>query len=378
MNAFAYRYTLSKGVGKILRQYLARPFSQSAERRVLIYSCLNHIGFAQVYPFLFYHEQLKQKFGVEVRVAPIEILLENTAGRVDQADVFLIQPWFTVDPKALTSSLERTCNNNPSARITFLDSYAHNDLRLAQHVDQFIHLYMKKSLFRDRSLYLRAWRGDTNLTEYYGDLYGIEGQSVDWNTPMSLIGKLRLTPNFFTDPRFINGFDRPLFLMQKSRPIDIHARFGSGGTGWYRAMRHGASRTTRSIKGVRLTSEGTVSERDFLTELKASKLCFSPFGYGEVCWRDVEAMMCGSVLIKPDMRHLETLPNIYEANVTYLAVNWDFSNLEDVVRRALANPEFCDGIARNAFNRIGVYLRSGRCVTDYACLFQETMPPNLS
>jgi hypothetical protein len=97
---------------------------------------------------------------------------------------------------------------------------------------------------------------------------------------------------------------------------------------------------------------------------------FSPFGYGELCWRDIEAIIAGAVLIKPDMTHLETRPNLFENNVTYLPVNWDFSNLEEVVEHAMANPELCNGIRNEAYNRIFKYLEQKTFVEDMAVLFE--------
>ncbi len=59
---------------------------------------------------------------------------------------------------------------------------------------------------------------------------------------------------------------------------------------------------------------------------------------GEVCFRDFETVACGAVLLKPDMSHLRTNPNIYEAWVTYVPVNWDLSNLEECLEWVIDNP----------------------------------------
>ena len=39
--------------------------------------------------------------------------------------------------------------------------------------------------------------------------------------------------------------------------------------------------------------------------------------------------MCGNILVKPDMSHLNTWPNIYEDDC-YLKLDWDFGNLETI------------------------------------------------
>jgi hypothetical protein len=72
-----------------------------------------------------------------------------------------------------------------------------------------------------------------------------------------------------------------------------------------------------------------VTLREYCHEMMSSRICISPFGYGEICWRDFEAIMCGCLLIKPDMGHAITNPNIYSPYKTYVPVKWDYSDLEE-------------------------------------------------
>ncbi|MDG2257360.1 MAG: glycosyltransferase [Paracoccaceae bacterium] len=71
-----------------------------------------------------------------------------------------------------------------------------------------------------------------------------------------------------------------------------------------------------------------VSQQDYYHEMLASRFIVSPFGFGELCWRDFESILCGSVLVKPDMSHVETWPDMFVAGETYVPVKWDFSDLE--------------------------------------------------
>lgn len=72
-----------------------------------------------------------------------------------------------------------------------------------------------------------------------------------------------------------------------------------------------------------------IKRRSYLKELKACQIVVSPFGYGEVCYRDFEGILAGAALVKPDMGHLVTFPDIYSAGSTYLSVEWDFSDLRE-------------------------------------------------
>jgi len=71
---------------------------------------------------------------------------------------------------------------------------------------------------------------------------------------------------------------------------------------------------------------GYKSRRDFTRETFEVFGVISPFGWGEICYRDFEAALGGSYLIKPDMSHISTWPNIYSKNM-YHSLSWDFSDL---------------------------------------------------
>lgn len=360
---------MSGGAAKPLAaRWLNRGFPRNAACRVLIYYTDSAICWSQIYPFVHHAAALQARYGATIRCAPVQAFLEGRAG--PEADIVLIQPWFTTPAEDLARALERLCTRLPQARVSFLDSFAHNDLRLGQAVEPYIRYYLKKSLFRDREQYLRAFRGDTNLTEYYSDLYGVEtGEPVDWTVPAALLDRLRFSPNFFTAPRFVSGFLEHPLPPASGRSIDVQSRLGVTGSPWYTAMRRDAQARIERIPDLTLSPPGKLSLAEFMAELSDARLCFSPFGYGELCWRDIEAFQAGAVLIKPDMSHLETAPELYEAGVTYLPVRWDFADLEEVIRTALSDEERCAQIARTAHQRVRTYLDRGGFVQDMAFLF---------
>ena len=58
---------------------------------------------------------------------------------------------------------------------------------------------------------------------------------------------------------------------------------------------------------------------------------------GELCFRDFECMQFGTIIIKPSMSMINTIPNIYESNDTYLSVMYDWSNLNETIDYVLSN-----------------------------------------
>ena len=76
---------------------------------------------------------------------------------------------------------------------------------------------------------------------------------------------------------------------------------------------------------------------EYLQLLYNSKLAISPFGMGEVCFRDFELMQFGTLMLKPNMSNINTYPNPYIENKTYIPINSDWSNLEEEIEKILGN-----------------------------------------
>lgn len=142
-----------------------------------------------------------------------------------------------------------------------------------------------------------------------------------------------------------------------SRDIDLHARIAVNGEPWYKAMRQEAKDAVDALQGLNIASNGRVKRHKFYDELKRSKLCFSPFGYGEVCWRDYEAHATGALLLKPDMSHLHVLPNVFIPNETYVPLSWDLSDFSEKVKQYTSDGKARMRIARQAFEANSSWIR---------------------
>lgn len=88
---------------------------------------------------------------------------------------------------------------------------------------------------------------------------------------------------------------------------------------------------TKLEKGVRLPTN------EYYDRMSNSKIILAPFGFGEIAPRDLESAMFGSVLIKPDMSHIETIPNLYIPYQTYVPCKHDFSDLNEKIDYVLSD-----------------------------------------
>ena len=349
-----------------------RRFGRRSRNRLLILFEPHRISYASVYPFLQFADGFARRFDAQIRLCTTQRALEDgLPAHLAGATHVLAQSWLT-DPverhqrlAALLAALPAGC------RTAFLDSSANADIRLAA-IFRDVDLYFKKSLFADRAAHLRETYGDTNLTEYYGRLLGIPQTPSARGVPADILPKLRVAPNFLTAPYLAQGFLARAEPPRGARPIDLHARLGgTEADGWYGAMRRMAAGAAEAAggTGLRLAAGSGIRRDAFMAELAASKMCFSPFGYGELCWRDMEAILAGAVLLKPDMSHLDTCPDLYRDGQTYVALKWDFSDLAEKAAMLMQDPERCETIARTAYAAAHDYLRRGGPVEAFAPLF---------
>ena len=58
-------------------------------------------------------------------------------------------------------------------------------------------------------------------------------------------------------------------------------------------------------------------------------MCISPFGWGEIAYRDFEIFISGAALLKPSMSHMKTWPDIYVEGETFVSYSWDLSDIDE-------------------------------------------------
>ena len=86
--------------------------------------------------------------------------------------------------------------------------------------------------------------------------------------------------------------------------------------------------------------------------MRRSKIGISPYGQCEVCYRDLEIIQQGSLLIKPDMGKVITEPDFYKPMETYVPVKPDWSDLNETVEKILGNYKDYHYIIENARKKL--------------------------
>jgi hypothetical protein len=330
---------------------------------VVLTTTRHELAETQLYPFHFYRDVLAHKYGVRYTQIEVESLVGPGADRLHgtgqhkQVKRVFFQPAFEMAPKQAVQALQRLAHAYPNAKIAYLDWYAPLHIRPALYADPFIDIYVKKQTYANFSDYSKPTLGDTNLNDYYARRHELPDAPQQFTPPAGFEQKMRLGSNFGLSALMVDWFlGAP--PTQANRDIDLHARIAIKGVPWYQAMRQEAKDAVQKLEGVNVVSEGRVRRHQFFAEMVRSKLCFSPFGYGEVCWRDYEAHATGALLLKPDMSHLKVLPDIFIPYETYVPLEWDLSDFAGKVAEYLKNPAARAKIAAQAFEVNSAWIKS--------------------
>jgi hypothetical protein len=149
-----------------------------------------------------------------------------------------------------------------------------------------------------------------------------------------------LLPLFYTNPEKapepVNG-----------EKYDVQARFSIQSIstiGYQREL------VLKKLKDDSRVLTGFISPDKFQDEIENTKIVLSPYGWGEVCFRDFEAVLNGSLLLKPDMGHLKTWPDIFHPYETYVPFRWDCEDLVEKIDEYLENDQKRRNITKNAYH----------------------------
>jgi hypothetical protein len=351
------------------RTKAARAFSQkSGTKKVLLLGECNEIANAQIFPFFQYRHELASLHGIEIRELPLRRFLDAGNPYPDTVDAVCFQTWFDLAAGELQELVERIKSTWPSARLAYFDWFAPTDLRYAEVLAPHIAAYMKKQVLKDFTRYNTATLGDTNLTDYYAKRFHIDLPETRFIVPADFERKLVLGSGFELSPNIIRQLqNRPRF---SGRIIDIHARVAAKGADWYTMMRAEVEAAVDNL-GNRfcIAHRGRISYGQYIKELRNSKLCISPFGYGEICWRDFEAMATGALLLKPDVSHLRLANDFFVPYETYVPLSWELDDIEEKMQYYLHHSGERDAIAARAFERLSRHVGQKKFIESIAPLW---------
>ena len=227
----------------------------------------------------------------------------------------------------------------------------------------FVDTFVKKQVLKDKSYYvgnpnesknLMVWCDQNAEQKQFSPCSEdqIQKIKVGWNIA------LYDYRNFFIHynirkylSHYVNHNTFPLKYtgVNNNRPFDVSFRGTTNYSTKYSIVAFQRNRVLEVFKTLpyKLAAGGNVHRYKYLDELNHSKISISPFGFGEICFRDFESFISGALLVKPSMEHLETFPDIFKPGETYVPVSWDLSDLNETLDKIINNYQFYQQIAIN-------------------------------
>ena len=215
------------------------------------------------------------------------------------------------------------------------------------HIDK----YCKGQILKDKTEYKKKFYGNRIFTDFCNKNYNIVDNNISYSVPIktqkeiekidifwnssisnySILGKVMnecynyfpIKQMLFPPQKKINKTkDREIFFR-------MNMKYSRMTVQWHREQ---------AEKKLNLNKEcSRINIFQYFNELSRSKVSISPFGWGEINYRDFETFLCGSLLIKPKMNHLKTWPNFYRDGTDLITYDWSCNDLHKKVSEIINN-----------------------------------------
>jgi hypothetical protein len=234
----------------------------------------------------------------------------------------------------------------------------------------YVDIFLKSQLLKDRKQYLKPFRTGRIFTDFFDDLYDCNEDSVEYPAPKEEeLEKLDISWNTCFENYTHTRYMLPARIKQKLRPKTANILGEKFKIKFIPVMKErnvsiscrvGLSHSRKSVIAHRQAIMDILKKRgvdcgkiplnEYFNEMKNAVIGIGPFGVGEITLRDYEIIICGSTLVKPDMTHLETWPELFKPDETFVAHKWDLSDFEEVISKVLNHDDWRQEIALKAQN----------------------------
>ena len=113
--------------------------------------------------------------------------------------------------------------------------------------------------------------------------------------------------------------------------------------------------------------------QEYIENLRNSKISLSPFGMGEICFRDFESILSGTIILKPNQSMVNSEPNVFVEGETYIGCEHDWSNLEEKIEYIIDN----FNLLQEKINTNVRKMLKETCNYEYFCLHYYNIFSNL-
>lgn len=319
-------------------------------------------GIAFLFPFVVFQRQLRE-VGIKTR-----FFKKVDSAQLVDCDFLFIESrfyshrWEKDGDETVLEEISELADKVPVVWFDISDSTGW----LQPQVLPFVRCYCKSQLYKDLTLYMKPQYGNRIWTDYYFRSAAIEDLTpakprivteqellqklrVSWNSGIAdyrLFGPQLMALRQFLPLNFLLQIPQKFTPPSNSREIPHSCRMGLN------YERNSVTYQRQRIQQILNNKMDTkkLSRRSYFSEMRNSQLVISPFGFGEITLKDFEAILCGAALLKPDMSHMVTWPDLFRENETMISHSWDLSNFKEKCLEAIDCPNKLVELATTAQN----------------------------
>ena len=229
-------------------------------------------------------------------------------------------------------------------KLVFFDTSDSTEIELPE-IIPYVHKYCKAQVLKNKKNYKKKFYGGRIFTDFVFKNFGVNDIKprfskklsdneikkicIFWNSSINNFSFDRIFTSylyrFFKKKTFLKlpskGFN-PLRKRKKFISLNFNINYSRDTIAWHRK------------KTLNLTRSETLNKKNFFLyfyDLLNTKYVLSPFGWGEINYRDYESFLSGSVLIKPNMDHVDTWPNYYLKKKFYIDYDWSCNDFLEIL-----------------------------------------------
>jgi hypothetical protein len=337
---------------------------------------------AFLYPLLKYNEELLQE-GIATNI------FRSIDDSIFDCDVLIVEHnYFSNDWNINKNKVLGVLSElkNKSKKLFYFDI---SDSAGLDHFEfmPYVNYVFKNQVYKNKKHYMKPFYGYRLYTDYYHNKFNVSDENEAFTSPLvekKYLDKIKIGWNSsFSDYSYLGLYRLFLYkiipakfllklpiISDKNNRIksrDISCRFNMNYV--RETVAYQRKRINKLLENY--TDNSKVSRKKFFEEIKNSKIVVSPFGFGELCYRDYEAFLYGGLLLKPDMSHIETWPPLYDKNKTYISFDWSLSNLEEKLESILSDYNNFIAIAKNGQNNYQSYVAGSNSSSMFVNHFKE-------
>lgn len=210
--------------------------------------------------------------------------------------------------------------------------------------------YCKGQILKKLFDYKKKFYGNRIFTDYSRKFFGVKDGNESFSVPVleqddlnkiqifwnssisnySLFGKFTNEIYRFLPLNIFLFFPKKILIKKKKEIfLRMNMNYTRKTVEWHRKM--------SVINILKNNNFDKINFFRYYRELSQSKVSLSPFGWGEINYRDYETFISGSLLLKPNMNHLKTWPDLYRNDETYIGYDWSCNDLKKKINQISDN-----------------------------------------